>query len=158
MLSSLDHGQPMVSFPGYFLFRPWSHTDKRNVLKLHSSSLGKKALVKEAMSRVNVPGVQAAFLEQVELLNLKQVVRSDRKRSKKFLRPDFHGLRRKHLKFVVVSWSPRYPDHLNIESRPMAMLRDAYLFAMTEKEIHAAAERTYCVMRLLSPKTANLSP
>jgi len=60
--------------------------------------------------------------------------------------------------FVGVSWSPRSPVRLNIESRAMALRTDAYNFSQTEATISGEPERIFMLMTLLDPVTADLSP
>ncbi len=156
--ATIEGTQSNFSSPGFFLFRPWSHTDKRHVLKLLSPSFGKKSLVKKALANSSAPGAQSCFLEPVEGLDFDEVHLSDKTRVEKILSPDFAGLKPKHFQFVSVSWAPDSPRQLRVESRPMVLRRDAYLFALTEGDICMDKRRIFCVMTLLSPKTARLSP
>jgi len=148
-----------MATPGYFLFRPWSHTDKRHILKIVSGPQDKEKHLNQLgrMSSVYAEA-QRCLLEPMTSLDFAQVCSSDTARTKRILKLGEDGITQADLQFLCVSWTPKSPQHLKVESRPMIMRRDAYQFSLCEQDNCEDEARKFFVMTFLDPATANISP
>ncbi len=148
----------MMAKSAYFIFRPWSHTDRRHVVALCGGPYQNIDALNAAAKTLDVKRPQHCHLEPIDTIDRVELVKSDAKRRARILKKDASPMTQKDLMFVGVSWSPRSPVRLNIESRAMALRTDAYNFSQTEATISGEPERIFMLMTLLDPVTADLSP
>jgi hypothetical protein len=148
-----------MSRPGHFLFRPWSHTDRRHVVTLVDGPFEAPESLEAARDACSEMKPQRCFLEPIDALDQAAVILGDKKREKHILKVGGDGLTEADLKFLAASWSPRSPNRLSIESRLTPLRWNAYKFAKTESIIRTdEPDRKFFVMELLDPVGATISP
>lgn len=145
--------------PVYALFRPWSHTDKRHVIKIMGELHHSEEQLIEEKHRLDDPTLHGCLLEPMTSLDFIETVKSDDERIKRIVQDGYGDLKNADLPFLSVSWTKNTPEQLRIESRRMALRRYAFEQCDLASQFpHTKALHSYFILTLLEPETAILSP
>lgn len=159
MLHTPPEDLSALEVPAYALFRPWSHTDKRHVVKLASGLHASEDGLLTAQHAHDGHMLYRCLLEPMTSLDFVGVVRSDTDRIDRIMQDDYGPLTNADLPFLSVSWTKGSPDQLRIESRRMALRKYAFDQCNLASEFPATkAARTYFILTLLDPEAAIISP
>lgn len=118
-------------------FRPWSHTDRRQMLTL-----------------VTVPEDTRGQPGRLVPATEENWMRALRDEPRVVITPG--GPPRSAYRFVAVSWSLRSPQRLRVHSIRMVQESDAQQWAEFIRDTEGKPGREFFVLELLSPETAAL--
>lgn len=148
-----------MSLPLYTLYRPGEDNNYRPALDLTGGPVSDRDALALAYSECDDPLTHMCYLEPLTTLEFPEVYKSDSKRIKRIMKKAKSGpLTRKDLPFLAVSWSPRHPDQLLIESRRAALRYGAYTQCVEASlDPDRNPDRSFFVMTFLKPKKAIIS-
>lgn len=152
--------QSDLAQPAYFAYRPYSHTDRRQVLTLSSGPFATRQALDVALNEdKSLHGCRLTPLGATNLVDIRlrdeEIYRALRKKQKK---NNTKKITAEDLPFIAASWTPRASTRLKLESRRMALFYRATEWAELEQEAHEGKKRSLFVIELTHPATATTSP
>ncbi len=135
--------------PAFYAFRPWSHTDRRHMLMVISDR-------SDSVEALGVAPTQILRLFDLTDAMAEEAQRADEPVRARLLNDPDKGW--KDYAYLAVSWSPRAPSKLRIESREFLLRYDAHDWAEFRRDQNAEKGRVFFVAQLMDPANAKTSP
>ena len=144
--------------PGYFIFQPYSHTDRRQLLTLIAGPLDTKDRLAQMRADTDAKDAQECLITPIELTSLAKVVNLDKPRRDSILNGNKKSPDLCDFQFISASWNPAAPRRIRLDSRPLMMLTDAFQWSEFISSQAPKSNRIHIVLQLMDPENAIISP
>lgn len=151
MLSSADVKQSV-----FLLFRPWSHTNRRQMIAITGGPFRSADDLGSASKETGTSF--GCRIDPISALSFEEVMQKDEDIRNGILSTRGTKPCAKDMPFVSASWSELAPGRLKIHSRRMMLRQTAYEWAEFCADLPENKSRQFFVLELLDPENARLSP